>query len=415
MTDLWKEAKKIKQTVSCVPNVMDNVKGPTNINSIFTTKYKHLYNSVGLDEKNIETLMSKLDNSIRNIHTGYKLDSYIENHINVNDVKAAITKLKSDKKELNGININHFELGSKRSNMISSLLFNSMMVHGVAPDELLVGIMSPLIKDNRKSKQDSENYRSLTIGTCISKIFDTILMSKNSDMFGTSDNQFGFKENLSTNMCSFAVNETISYYTKNDSQVFALFLDASKAFDRLNYVKLFNKLYDKKMCPLTIRLYLNMYMDQKIIVKWNGKLSNPFSVTNGVRQGGVLSPLLFSVYVDNLLKELKNSGIGCHIGHHYFGALGYADDIVLLCPTKEGLRKMIQICEKYAAEPDLLFNGTKSKLLIFGSHTGIKPHINVNDVRVPVSHTAMHLGNLISNKIEDSILLLMRFPRCIAV
>ena len=76
---------------------------------------------------------------------------------------------------------------------------------------------------------------------------------------------------------------------------------------------------------------------------------------------------------------------------------------MLLCPTKEGLRKLIQICEKYAAEHDLLFNGTKSKLLIFGSHTGIEPHINVKDVRVPVSHTAMHLGNLISNKTEDSI------------
>ena len=160
-------------------------------------------------------------------------------------------------------------------------------------------------------------------------------------------------------MCTFALNETISYYTNNSSNAYALFLDASKAFDRLNYVKLFNKLLHRGMCPITVRLILNMYLNKKIQIKWNGKLSQPFEVTNGVRQGGVLSPLFFSIYIDDLLLKLKNAGYGCNIGNYFVGALGYADDIVLLCPTKEGLRKMIKICEFYAAEHDLIFNGKK--------------------------------------------------------
>ena len=180
-----------------------------------------------------------------------------------------------------------------------------MLVHGVAPDELLVGIMSPLIKDARKPHQDSDNYRSLTIGTCISKMFDEVIKINHCNIFQTSDNQFGFKENLSTNMSTFALNETISHYTKNDSPVYALFLDASKAFDRLNYVKLFNKLCNKNMCPITLRLLLNMYLNKKNQVKWNDKLSQPFNVTNGVRQGGIISPLFFSVYIDELLNKLK--------------------------------------------------------------------------------------------------------------
>ena len=104
------------------------------------------------------------------------------------------------------------------------------------------------------------------------------------------------------------------------------------------------------MCPVTVRVLLNMYMSQKIQVKWNGFISDAFGVTNGVRQGGILSPLLFSIYVDDLLIELKKSGLGCHIGNRFFGALGYADDIVILCPTKNALKKMIKICENYALD-----------------------------------------------------------------
>ena len=94
-------------------------------------------------------------------------------------------------------------------------------------------------------------------------------------------------------MSTFALNETVSYYTNNGSQVYALFLDASKAFDRLNYIKLFNKLLTKNMCPITVRLLLNMHLNQKIQVKWNHELSQHFTVSNGVRQGRVLSPLFF--------------------------------------------------------------------------------------------------------------------------
>ena len=225
-----------------------------------------------------------------------------------------------------------------------------------------------------------------------------ILLQKHSQNLDTSDNQFGFKQKMSTSMCTFTLNETVSYYTKNGSSVYALFLDASKAFDRLNYIKLFEKLIAKGMCPVTVRVLLNMYMSQKIQVKWNGFISDAFGVSNGVRQGGILSPLLFSIYVDDLLIELKKSGLGCHIGNRFFGALGYADDIVILCPTKNALKKMIKICENYALEHDILFNGKKSQLLIFGEMQTQHVDIRVNGELVPLSENALHLGNYISTK-----------------
>ena len=99
----------------------------------------------------------------------------------------------------------------------------------------------------------------------------------------------------------------------------------------------------------------------------------------------------------------KNAGFGCNIGSYYFGALGYADDVVLLCPTREGLRKMIRICETYAAEHDFLFNGNKSKLLVCGTVTECLPKLYVNEIEVPVCNTALHLGNLVSNNVHDTI------------
>ena len=94
-------------------------------------------------------------------------------------------------------------------------------------------------------------------------------------------------------------------------------------------------------------------------------MSSEFTVSNGVKQGGVLSPILFAIYTDGLLKRLEETGVGCHIGSCFAGALAYADDITLLAPCKSPLSILVSVCEKYASEFDILFNGIKSKLLFF--------------------------------------------------
>ena len=149
------------------------------------------------------------------------------------------------------------------------------------------------------------------------------------------------------------------------------------------------------MCPIIIRLLLNMYTQQKLQVKWNDVTSDQFNVSNGVRQGGIMSPLLFSIYIDDMLLELKNSGIGCVVGNYYCGAFGYADDIILLCPTITGLGHMIKICESYADKHFIKFNGTKSKLLIFGEKIN-DPKITVKGELIPVYTKAIYLGNMLS-------------------
>jgi hypothetical protein len=108
-----------------------------------------------------------------------------------------------------------------------------------------------------------------------------------------------------------------------------------------------------------------MYTNQQLMVQWDNVVSDPFTITNGVKQGAVLSPILFAVYTDGLLRKLKDSGIGCHMGSQYVGALAFADDLTLLSPTLSGLKEMIRVCEDYASSYSIKFNGSKSKLLIY--------------------------------------------------
>jgi hypothetical protein len=95
----------------------------------------------------------------------------------------------------------------------------------------------------------------------------------------------------------------------------------------------FSKILANRSLPLVIvRFFMSWYSMQKMQVRWDLSLSEPFSVSNGVHQGSVISPYLFSVYLDGLLVDLCNSGVGCHWGCSFAGAFSYADDVVLLAP-----------------------------------------------------------------------------------
>ena len=85
-------------------------------------------------------------------------------------------------------------------------------------------------------------------------------------------------------------------------------------------------------------------------VQCNSAHSMPFSLHNGVKQGGVLSPILFSIYIDSLLQKLKDSGLGCHAGRTFAGAFANANDLALISPSFSGLRQMIQIAVQYVTE-----------------------------------------------------------------
>ena len=146
-----------------------------------------------------------------------------------------------------------------------------------------------------------------------------------------------------------------------------------------------------------------MYFNQACCVKWYSKNSTDFTVSNGVRQGAVMSPILFNTYMDRpkLFKQLKRNGIGCHVGLVYAGGFGYVDDEALGAPSLYSLKCMIETCEEFAKKHQVTFNPTKSKWLCFNAYDGVTPHIKLNGQPVSVVHKDKHIGNYISNSIHD--------------
>ncbi len=107
--------------------------------------------------------------------------------------------------------------------------------------------------------------------------------------------------------CTMAVQEKVNYYNSKQTNAYVLMLDTNKAFNRVEYCKHFKLLLRKYVDPLTKRLHIHMYTNQQLQVKWGNVISHRFEAINGVKQGGVLSPILFCIYMDELLLRLKKA------------------------------------------------------------------------------------------------------------
>ena len=99
-------------------------------------------------------------------------------------------------------------------------------------------------------------------------------------------------------------------------------------------------------------------------IRWGDCISSPFRVSNGVRQGGILSPYLFNVYMDDLSRLLNCCNTGCMSGDTIINHLMYADDLVLISPSATGMKELLCACEVYNLEHAIVYNSKKSTVLV---------------------------------------------------
>ena len=140
-----------------------------------------------------------------------------------------------------------------------------------------------------------------------------------------------------------------------------------------------------------------------MFVRWGDTISTQSTVANGVKQGGVISPILFNVYMDDLSTALNSSGIGGYLGRAFINHLCYADDLCIITLSSSGMQQLLNICQSYAIKQQLLYNGSKSFTLCFKSKAiKIKqPSFFLNELEIPMVEHCKYLCITISTKNSD--------------
>ena len=348
--NFWKEIKKLSPNNMPLPVNIDDATGKSEVVELWLNHFKQLLNCVnGKDTKNLN-YECKFDPNLI---------------ITPGQVEDAINNLDAGKScGLDGIYSEHLKYSSLGYRILIAKCMTSFLVHGELPESLMSVVLVPIIKDKSGKINSKDNYRPIAIASIMSKLIEKLLLERLSDYLLTSPHQFGFKPKHSTDACIYVLKESIDRYLEQQSSVYLCFLDASKAFDRVNHFSLFNKLINRGVPGYLVRILVFWYSNQVMCVRWGTTMSKGFKVTNGVRQGGILSPYLFNLYLDDLSVILRKQYAGCKIANQIINHLLYADDLVLMCPSFSGLQDLLDICGNYAEKHDIKFNTKKSVVLV---------------------------------------------------
>jgi len=241
-------------------------------------------------------------------------------------------------------------------------LFNVMLTAGCVPISFGCSYTVPLIKVAGHAKALSCNdFRGISISPVISKIFEHCVLHRFKRFLNTSDNQFGFKPGIG---CSHAINTVrciVDRHIKSGSTVNICALDLSKAFDKMNHHALFIKLMNRHIPNELLSIFESWFSSCFTCVKWYGVKSIFFQIKIGVRQGGVLSPSLFAIYLDDVVKRVCMHPYGS-----VMSIVLYADDIILVQPSLQALQALLEVCETELKYLDMLINTKKSCCMRIG-------------------------------------------------
>lgn len=272
--------------------------------------------------------------------------------------------------DLDGITVEHLCYSSGMLPYVLSKFFNLCMSVGYVPLSFGMSYTVPILKDKNTVHCKSisvDDFRGISISPTISKVFEHCILDRYCEFFVTSDNQFGFKKRSSCAHAIFSLRSVVDYYVKCGSTINMCALDLTKAFDKMNHHGLFIKLMEKRIPVMLLRVIEHWFSIGNTCVKWGTYFSHSFKLLCGVRQGGVLSPYLFAVYIDSVYQKAAATRAGCYFKGICFSILMYADDIILLAPSVSALQHLLDVCESELQYLDMSINVNKSVCTRVGS------------------------------------------------
>ena len=215
----WKEVKALNRGSMPLPCTIEGGAGADNIAEKWRQHYSALFNCVKSDPFNIGSIPNSEAIGVT-----------------AGEVLQAISQLADNKASgPDNITAEHLKHASPRVAVLLSKCFTGLMSHGLLPDSMLSVTLVPVIKDKAGKVGSMDNYRPIALASILSKVIERILLDRLSSYITTADNQFGFKAKHGTDLCIYALKKVIDMYQGKNSSVLVGFIDASKAFDRVNH------------------------------------------------------------------------------------------------------------------------------------------------------------------------------------
>jgi len=250
-------------------------------------------------------------------------------------------------------------------------LYNECFTSGVFPSMWKRGLICPIPKGNIEDLKNPEGYRGITLAVSSYKLFCGIMNSRLKTWSELNnvlhDEQNGFREDRSCVDHLQSLVSIIEGRVKRKQSVFTAFIDFRKAYDSINHNMLWDKLVKNgisKNCYF-LKAVQGLYKDIKCAVKVNGSVTDWFDVNTGLRQGCLLSPLLFNLYINDLVLSIKSSCHGIPIGGENVSLLMYADDLVLIARNENDLQKMLIKLYEWCEQWKININEEKSQIVHF--------------------------------------------------
>src|SRR3984885_14147392 len=286
------------------------------------------------------------------------------------EVRTAIKELKNNKTEVfNNIPAEMLKSLDERAMKEIIKICQKIYTSGIWPEDYLQSIMVPIKKKPNASK--CEDHRTISLITHAAKIMIRILtrriQAKTEAINEIGDDQFGFRKGMGTRDAIGSLRVLTERSCEIGQEVYICFVDYEKAFDRVDWKKLMQALRRVGVDWRDRRLIGNLYMGQKVRIRIDGEYSEQGVVGRGVRQGCPLSPLLFNIYIEEIIKEaLEDLEEGIKVGGMRIRALRFADDQAMMAGSEEGLQTIIDRLNTTSKEYGMKINNKKTKVMRIG-------------------------------------------------
>lgn len=333
----------------------------------------------------------------------------LNSKITIEEIKKCIKNLKNGKSPGEDKILNEYIKSTQYIFLpIYEKLFNYVFDSGIIPISWLEGIIRPIYK-NKGDPKLVNNYRPITILSCLGKLFTAVLNNRltmyldNENIL--NENQAGFRQGYSTNDNIFVLHSLIEVIKKGRQKLYCAFIDFSQAFDSVWRGGLWRKLNFNTIKGKFFRIIYNMYENIKSCVKNNNQTSSYFPSQCGVRQGENLSPVLFSIYLNDLETFLLSGGVNSLdlqiLGEDAYTYLKllillYADDTTIFSNDKENFQKALDNFGDYCKLWKLTVNYEKSNVIIFNSRRKENISFKLNDCEITVTDRYKYLGVIFS-------------------